>query len=269
MDNKLQQLKDSLLSYPQLVIAFSGGLDSTFLTFMASQTIPGRVLAVTLVSPLMGKGQLEQAQQVAHQLAVEHQVLPIDSLSQDVKANSPHRCYYCKQELFGQLRRVAQEEGIWAVVQGANVDDLSDYRPGEQAAREQGIPSPLQEVGLKKEEIRALSRKLGLSGWDEPATVCLASRIRYGLELTPERLQLVEEAEDYLQQLGSKNLRLRIHDPDTLRLEVEPGAMDRVLARREEILDFLGQWDYSYLTLDLMGFQSGSMNRVLEVTKDE
>lgn len=218
-----------------------------------------------MASPLMGEGQLTAAREMAEALQLNHRVLYQKKLPEAVKANGRRRCYHCKKELFQRLQQLACGLGIQEVAHGAIEDDVGDFRPGEQAAKELQILAPLQAVGLTKVEIRSLSRELGLPHWDRLATVCLASRIRYGLELTPARLELVQEAEAFLRQLVAGNLRLRIHDEATLRLEVDVQEMDQILVHREAILSFFSQWNYSYLTLELVGYQSGSMNRVLEV----
>lgn len=257
---RLQELKETLSSYPRLLIAFSGGLDSSFLTFVAKELPLEEVLAVTIFSPLFSKRDRERAKRTAHKLGVSHQSLEIETLSKEVVANGPRRCYYCKREMFTRLLSLAEERGMDRVIHGANADDAKDYRPGEEAAEELGIEAPLKEVGLKKKEIRALGEALGLPNWNIPATVCLASRIRYGLELTLERLKTVEEAEEFLEEYRLGDVRVRIHDPATLRLEVGVDALEDVIKNREEIVSFLGQREYSYLTLDLQGYRQGSMN---------
>lgn len=269
MEKKLEELKENLSQYRRVLIAFSGGLDSSFLTFIASKLPLERVVAITIESPLFGEKDLQWAIEMADELHVEHHIIKIDHLSSKVLTNDPRRCYYCKKEIFGYLLLRAREWRIDGVLHGANRDDSSDYRPGEEAARELGIKAPLQEVGLTKKEIRSLGEKMGLSNWSMPSTVCLASRIKYGLPLTEERLETVREAEEFLQKYRLRDVRVRIHDPYTLRIEVEPENMTKIIEHREEIRSFLSQSEYKYFTLDLSGYGQGSMNRVLEVAADE
>lgn len=265
LENKLQALKENLSSYRRALIAFSGGLDSSFLTFVALQLPLERVVAVTIDTPLHGERDLAWAQMMAEELQVEHSILTIADLSPQVLANHPRRCYDCKKELFSHLLIKAKEWEIDGVFHGANLDDRGDYRPGEEAAKELSIRAPLQEAGLTKAEIRALGESMGLPHWDMPSTVCLASRIQYGLPLTEERLKTVEEAEEFLAQFPLRDVRVRIHDHCTLRIEVAPETIPHFIEKRAEILAFFSQMDYKYLTLDLLGYRLGSMNRVLEV----
>ncbi len=265
-EEKLQRLRETLRSFGGAVIAFSGGVDSTFLLKVAQEELGERALAVTATSETYPSRELKEAEELASAMGARHLVIESEELEiPGFRENPPNRCYFCKGELFSKLKGIAENEGLPTVLDGTNFDDLSDHRPGRAAAEELGVRSPLQEVGLAKEEIRALSRRLGLLTWDKPAFACLSSRFPYGSAITREKLRAVDEAEEYLRALGFGQLRVRHHD-DIARLELEPGEMERVLrvGLASQIVEKLKSLGFNYVTLDLEGYRTGSMNEPLE-----
>lgn len=262
--NKLAKLKELLGSLAGAVIAYSAGVDSTFLTVIAKEVLGDRVLAVTAVSPTYPEWQLAEAKELAARYEINHLVIATDEFSEpNFTANPPERCYYCKKALFQELGKIAKEKGDWAILDGANADDLSDYRPGHRAAEELGVRSPLQEAGLTKSEIRELSKEMSLPTWNKPAYACLASRVPYGTQITPEVLKRIDLAESFLSSLGLVQLRVRDHFP-VARIEVGRDELDKAWRNREAITAKLHQIGYPYVTLDLDGFRSGSMNEILK-----
>jgi uncharacterized protein len=262
--DKLKQLNDLLQALPGAVIAYSGGVDSTFLAVVAKDVLGDRALAVTAVSPTYPEQQLSEAQALVARFGLKHLVIHTDEF-EDVNytENPVDRCYYCKSSLFKELRRLADERGWGVVLDGANMDDLSDYRPGHRAASELGIRSPLQEVGLTKQEIRDFSKDLTLPTWNKPAYACLASRIPYGTKITPEVLKRIDLAESFLSSLGLAQFRVRDHFP-IARIEVAGNEMDLAWQSRAKISVKLHELGFTYVTLDLDGFRSGSMNEILK-----
>ncbi|HOG46936.1 MAG TPA: ATP-dependent sacrificial sulfur transferase LarE [Anaerolineae bacterium] len=268
LETKLGRARTILSDLGAVVVAYSGGVDSTLLLALALEALgPERVLAVTARSATYPESELTGSTEVARQLGARQRFVESHELEDpNVIANTPERCYYCKAGLFAELWPVAREEGLAAVVYGANADDLGDHRPGMRAAQEQGGRAPLLEAGLTKEEIRVASRARGLPTWDKPAMACLSSRIPYGMPLTPEALQRVGAAEEFLhRELGLRQLRVRHHDP-VARLEVPPEEWAPVLAGRERIVARFRELGYLYVALDLAGFRSGSLNDALRQT---
>ena len=244
-------------------MAYSGGTDSAFLLAVAHDTLGDRALALTADSPSVPRAELDAARAIAAGLGVQHVILPTAELDDPAyRANTPERCYFCKGHYLGELLAYAQAHGFGHLVDGGNVDDLGDYRPGQKAARERGVRSPLQEAGLGKAEIRALARERGLPNWDKPSAACLASRIPYGTPVTAEALAQIERAEEQMHRLGFRQVRVRHHDT-IARLEVEPADLAHAVEQRESIVAALREAGFTYVTLDLAGFRSGSMNLTL------
>jgi uncharacterized protein len=248
------------------LIAFSGGVDSSFLLHVAHEVLGDRCVALTTVSPTTPEDDLEDARTLAAALPVQHVVIDTNELAIPGYAENPtHRCYFCKDNLYTICTAEAERRGLAAVLDGANLDDLGDHRPGLRAAAERAVRHPLVEAGLTKADIRAASRGLGLGTWDRPASPCLSSRFPYGTRITVERLQQVAAAEGLLRRRGFRELRVRYHD-QVARLEVPVDEMPRLLepGLREEIVRELGRLGFPYVTLDLQGFRSGSLNTPLE-----
>ncbi|MGE5582376.1 MAG: ATP-dependent sacrificial sulfur transferase LarE [Bacillota bacterium] len=266
--NKLRQLKDLLQTLPGAVIAYSGGVDSTFLAVVAHEVLGERSLAVTAVSPTYPQSQLAEAKDLAERFGLKLQIIQTNEFDDpDFLANSADRCYYCKTALFRDLKELADKKGWGVVLDGANADDLADYRPGHRAARELGVRSPLQEVGLTKQEIRDLSKEMSLPTWNKPAYACLASRIPYGSQITVEALKRIDLAESFLRSLGLVQFRVRDHFP-VARIEVGNSEIETAWSNRGEISKKLHQLGFNYVTLDLDGFRSGSMNEVLAIDRN-
>jgi uncharacterized protein len=262
--DKTRNLENILTGLGSAVIAYSGGVDSTFLARMAYDTLGGYALAVTAVSPSLAAAELEDAQALAARIGVRHVLINSNELSDPrYLANQADRCYFCKHEVYGLLVNYAREHGFRAVLDGTNVDDLRDPRPGRKAAREYGVLSPLAEVGFTKAEIREASRSLGLPTADKPSMACLSSRVPYGTPITIESLRQIEEAERLLRGLGLGQLRVR-HHRDTARIEVDPDDFAVVIERRHEIVAGLKALGYVYVALDLEGYRTGSMNKALK-----
>ena len=247
-------------------MAFSAGVDSTLVLKVAIDTLgAGNVVAVTGRSDSLARGEFEQARELAARIGAEHVVLDTDEFENPSYLSNPtNRCYFCKTTLYQHLRRFIAERGLCAIVNGINVDDLSDYRPGIQAADEHGVRRPAAEAGLTKDDIRQLSKRLGLPTFDKPASPCLSSRVQYGEAITPEKLRRIEAGEAFLRELGIRECRVRHHD-NVARIEVPPECI-RVVAEGDmaaRIDAHFRTLGYAYVTLDLRGFRSGSMNEVI------
>ena len=263
MASRLSELESLLRDMGSMVVAYSGGVDSTFLAVVAQQVLGDKALAVTASSPLYPEAEVRSAQELARRFGLRHLVIQTQELDNPLfVANSPDRCYYCKQELFRQLQEIAAREGLRWVADGSNHDDLADHRPGRKAAAELVVRSPLCEVGLTKDEIRHLSRDMGLPTWDKPSLACLASRLPYGTQVTADVVNRIGRAEDCLRRLGVRQVRVR-HHGETARIEVDSDSMAILLARRQEVVAQLQKLGYTYISLDLQGYRSGSLNEVL------
>lgn len=257
---KLRSLQRLITELESVVVAFSGGVDSSFMLKVAHDCLGLRAVAVTAISPSLPSGELEEARAVAAYIGARHEVIASHEVEDSrYLANTPARCYFCKNEVYTQLWAWAEEHGFRQVIDGLNMDDLSDRRPGRQAAIEQGGRSPLVEAFLYKSEIRELSRRIGLPTWDKPAMACLSSRIPYGRVITVEDLDRIDRAETVLRRLGVRQVRVR-HHGDLARIEVNPQDLSFVLKHREEILTALREEGYTYVALDLEGYRPGSLN---------
>ncbi len=256
-----------LASYGRVAVAFSAGVDSTVVAKGAQLSCGDRSVAVTAVSDSLAAGELESARELAQLIGIRHQVLQTDEFSNPAYLrNAGDRCYHCKTELYTQLEGFAEQLGVDVIVNGANVDDQGDYRPGMQAAKEHTVRSPLIEAGLTKSDVRDLARHWNLPVWDKPASPCLSSRIAYGLEVTPERVHRVDAAEQFLRQLlGVRELRVRHEAHDLARIEIPVGEIHRLMDAeiRTAITAHLRELGFKYVTLDLEGFRSGSLNTTL------
>jgi pyridinium-3,5-biscarboxylic acid mononucleotide sulfurtransferase len=264
LDKKLEACQANLRQLERVLVAFSGGVDSTFLLALAAQTLtPANVLAVVGVSPSLPGRELNEVRKLAATIGVELVEVATEELNNpDYAANPARRCFFCKHDLFSRLTALARQRGCAAVLSGANADDTGDFRPGLAAGKELGVRNPLLEAGLSKVEIRALSRRMELPTWDKPAMACLASRVPYDSPITAARLARIEQAENCLRDLGFGHVRVRDHDT-LARIEVPMEDLERLLAMGKQVVTQLKAAGYIYVTADLAGLRSGSSNEAL------
>ncbi len=270
LEDKIRQLGAIIEGYGSMLVAFSGGVDSSLLLKVAVDTLGDRVAAFTEASPLHQKWELTEARELAAVLGVRHVVLAGDELANpEFAANPPNRCYLCKSGIFTEAAKVAAELGLKVIADGSNLDDLGDYRPGRKALAEMGVKSPLVEAGLTKAEIRAASKNLGLPTWNRQPLACLASRFPYGTGITRQRLQQVEECETFLRDEGFTTFRVRYHG-DIARIEVSRDELTRLAAAplRQKVTSRFKLAGFTYVTVDLDGFRSGSMNEALQLPEN-
>lgn len=267
-EEKLNKLRGTIKALESVVVAFSGGVDSSLVAKVCYDVLGDNALAVTARSETYPEYEYEEAKKIAQEIGIPHMTIDTSELGIDGFAqNPPNRCYFCKSELFGKLREIAREKGYKHVADGANLDDTGEYRPGLDAAKELEVRSPLKETGLRKSDIREISRYLKLSNWDKPPYACMSSRFPYGNVITEEKLAVVAAAENYLRSIGLKQFRVRHHDT-IARIEVMPDDIPALLhnGKRRDLVKKFKEIGYKYVTIDMEGYRSGSMNEVLKTT---
>lgn len=257
---KLERLKSTIAGCKSAVIAFSGGVDSSLACAVAHEVLGERAVAVTAVSPTYPPGEIDVAKEVANRIGIRHLIIETDELDDPKFVSNPiDRCYFCKGELLGKLDEIRKKLGFKKILDGTNHDDLSDFRPGSRALEEFGVMSPLALAGIGKEEVRQLAADYGLPNSDKPANPCLASRIPFGSRITPERLKRIAKAEGFLHSLGFRVVRVRDHG-DLARVEVAKSELEKAFKLKDEVVKNLKQLGYTFVTLDLEGYRSGSLN---------
>jgi pyridinium-3,5-biscarboxylic acid mononucleotide sulfurtransferase len=268
LNDQRDRLLETLRGYGRVAVAFSGGVDSTVVARAAYDALGDRTIAVTAVSDSLASGELEEAEALARQIGIKHRVIRTEEFADpNYVRNQTDRCYFCKSELYGRLSGMLGALEVDTIASGANMDDMGDHRPGMRAAAERGVRHPLQECGLTKADVRALAQAWGLPIWDKPATPCLSSRIAYGEEVSPERVRMIDQAEQWLRQKGLRVLRVRYHKGDLARIEVPLDDLPRLvdLDVRGELIAAFRALGFKFVTLDLEGFRSGSFNSVIPV----
>ncbi len=268
LGDKLNKLRDYLKELGSLAVCFSGGVDSSFLLTVAREALGDRVVAVTGVDASVPEREVEEAKAFCKERGVRHAIRAVNPLKEEgYRNNSPNRCYYCKRGIFTEAKRVADENGIKYIAEGSNMDDIGDYRPGLKAAAELSVKSPLREAGLYKSDIRLISKAMGLSTWSKPAYACLASRFAYGEKITEEKLRMIDRAEQFLIERGFFEERVRIHG-NIARIEVPPVDIPRLVADeiRNVVYEEFKRIGFLFVTLDMKGYRTGSMNATLPQT---
>lgn len=266
---KLEELKKYLLELQSVAVAFSGGVDSAFLVRVAHDVLGEKAVAITVCSDSFPKREFDESVDFCKKEGIQQYFCQVDELKTEAfRTNPPNRCYFCKRNLFSKIQELTLEKGISYIAEGSNQDDERDYRPGMKAIKELGILSPLKKVGLLKEEIRFLSKELDLPTWDKPAYACLASRFVYGEVITKEKLFMVEKAEQLLYELGFRQFRVRVHGM-MARIEILPQEFEKLIEEtvRQKIVDAFKEYGFTYVSLDLIGYRTGSMNETISVHK--
>jgi len=265
-DIKYINLKNYLKDLGSAVVAFSGGVDSTFLCKVAKEVLNEKALSITVDTPYIPKWEIEEAKALAKEIGIRHQLLEVPVILEEIKFNPIDRCYICKNFVFTSIKEASEKAGYSFVMDGTNADDVKDYRPGLRALKELQIKSPLLELGINKAEIRAFSKKLGLSTWDKPSYACLLSRIPYNEEIKTEDLQLIEKAEKYIMDLGYKAIRVRKHG-DLARIELPKQEIKEFVDKNflELVSRELKDYGFRYVTLDMEGYRIGSLNEIKEL----
>jgi uncharacterized protein len=265
MKEKYQKLQDILIEMREVVVAYSGGVDSAFLLKVAVDVLGDKAKGILAVSPTFPSREFDKAKETASLIGAKISVIDSHEMEDEkFRSNPADRCYFCKSELFSEMQKIAESKQYQNLVDGSNFDDLGDHRPGMKALRELGVRSPLQESGLTKTEIRALSKRLGLPTWDKDSLACLSSRFPYGENITMEKLKMVDEIENYLFDMGFRSIRAR-HQGNTLKIEVSPDYIQKFFdtTLRNKVVSKAKSLGYKYVTLDLEGYRQGSMNEVL------
>ena len=267
LTKKYEKLKEYLNSLESVAVAFSSGVDSTFLLKVARDTLGDNALAVTARSCSFPERELNEAIAFCKSEGIRHFIVDSEELDiENFSNNPPNRCYLCKRELFEKIGKIAKKEGIKNVIEGSNLDDNGDYRPGLQAVAELGVRSPLRFADMTKSDIRRLSKQLGLPTWNKQSFACLSSRFVYGEKISREKLSMVDKAEQLLLDLGFHQVRVRIHN-NIARVEIEPAAFGKLIENRIEITEKFNSYGFQYVTLDLLGYRTGSMNETLNIGK--
>ncbi|MBC8868704.1 MAG: ATP-dependent sacrificial sulfur transferase LarE [Planctomycetes bacterium] len=268
LDEKRERLLDLIRSFQSCAVAFSAGVDSTVVAKAAQLALGDRAVAVTGVSPSLAERELDEARRLAELIGIRHELISTEEFSNvDYVRNAPDRCYHCKSELFTQMQSIAPRLNVEVILSGANVDDADDYRPGAKAATEHQVRSPLAECGINKDEIRQLAAQWDLPIWDKPAMPCLSSRVAYGEEVTPERLEMVDRGEQFLRDQGFPTVRVRYHRGDVARVEVPAVDIAKLCEddSRQSLAEHLKGLGFRFVTLDLEGFRSGSLNTLVPI----
>ncbi|MBP5305316.1 MAG: ATP-dependent sacrificial sulfur transferase LarE [Lachnospiraceae bacterium] len=266
LQEKLDKLKEYVASLGSLAVGFSGGVDSSFLTAVAHEVLGDKLIAVTGADASVPEREVNEAKAFCKERGIRHIICRVDPLKEEgYRHNSPDRCYFCKHGIFTEVKKIAEENGIEYMAEGSNMDDIGDYRPGLRAAAELSVKSPLREAGLTKADIRAISKAMGLPTWSKPAYACLASRFVYGEEITEEKLQMIDKAEQFLIEHGFLEERVRMHG-NIARIEVPPADIPRLAEEkiRDEVYKRFKEIGFLFVTLDLKGYKLGSMNATLK-----
>ncbi len=265
MEHKLEKLILHLKKMEKVAVAFSGGLDSSFLAKIAYDTLNKNAIAITATSSVYPLWEKKEAKKVALDIGIKHILFNFEESDiEKFSENSKDRCYYCKKELFSKISQIAKNNNIINVLDGSTIDDNLDFRPGLKALKELGIISPLKDVGFNKSEIRILSKKIGLNSWNKPSFACLASRFPYGIKITKKRLETIEKAEEFIRLLGLNQFRVRFHN-EIARIEVLKDDFQKILTHSEKIIKKFKKLGFKYVTLDIEGYRSGSLNEVLDI----